>query len=128
MIVAGLVRGWPVLGAADLAFLAAMAAVCLGALAWRRFHPGSFARYRELPAVAFRLAVAASPAAWKITQQSLNGAVPYTGGSGLRDTAAFGLVVLFSSFSATGSVMVSRRHLAVDCMHGRTELESQPCR
>ncbi|KAL4854258.1 Copine-5 [Chlorella vulgaris] len=108
VIAASLLRAWPLLQAADLAFLAACAAFCAASLLWRRSCPASYARYRELPAVILRVAAAASPAAWKVTAQALNGTPPYSSSWPLN-AAAFGLAVLFSSFAATGSVMALAR-------------------
>jgi hypothetical protein len=98
-------RAASVLEAADIVYLAAMAAASLGALAWRRRSPASFARRRELPAALFRLAVAASPTAWTISRQAMEGTPPYAGNP-LRNAAVFLLSVCFASFAATATVLV----------------------
>lgn len=111
MIAVGLLRFWAVLSAADIAFLLAIAAASAALLAWRRAVPGSassFARHRELPAVVLRVAIAASPAAWKVTRQALAGEPPYSSGSGSWNAAVFALSLIFCSFAATANVLVSR--------------------
>ena len=107
VIASGLLRSWPILTAADAAFLGALAALSGGTLVWRLRWSAGYTRWREVPAVAMRVAVAASPTAWRITQQALNGAPPYSASSALWNAAAFGLLIVFCSFAATGSVMVS---------------------
>jgi hypothetical protein len=106
VILAGAYRAAP-LSPVELAFLAACGVATVGTLPWRRRHPAAWVRYRELPTTVLRLAVAASPTAWKITAVALNGTPPFSGGSALRDGLAFCLLVLFASFSATGSILVS---------------------
>lgn len=118
VIAAGLLRSWAVLRAADVFFLAAYAAATAGMLAWRRLSPASFAAWRELPAAAMRLSVAAAPAGWVVTRQALSGAPPFaTDGGGLaaaQNAAAFALLLVFSSFGATGSVLVRARPPEMD--------------
>lgn len=100
------------LSAADVAFLLAISAASAALLAWRRCVPGSahsFARRRELPAVLLRVAIAASPAAWKVTRQTLAGVPPYNSGSGSGawNAAVYSLSLVFCSFGATANVLVS---------------------
>ncbi|KAL4443302.1 hypothetical protein ABPG75_011039 [Micractinium tetrahymenae] len=117
VIAAGLLRSWAVVRAPDFLFLACYAAATAGMLLWRRRAPASFAAWRELPAAAMRLAVAAAPTGWVITRQALSGAAPFSAdGSpgGMRvaqDVAAFALLLFFSSFGATGSVLALARPL-----------------
>jgi hypothetical protein len=108
VVSAGVLRSWSVLDPKDLAFLVTVAAASIATLLWRRSCPASYARNRELPAVILRVAAAASPAAWKVTAQALHGTPPY-GSSWPLNAAAFALAVLFSSFAATGGVMVRAR-------------------
>lgn len=111
VIAVGLLRFWAVLSAADVAFLLAIAGASAALLAWRRLSPASarsFARHREVPAVLLRVAIAASPAAWKVTRQALAGVPPYTNsGGGMWNAAVFGLSLGFCSFGATANVLVS---------------------
>lgn len=83
-----------------------MAAVAAGMLAWRRVAPASFAAHRQLPAALLRVAVAASPTAWHVTRQSLDGAPPPYGSSMFANIALYGLTILFCSFGATTNVLV----------------------
>lgn len=110
VIAAGLLRSWTVFRATDLAFLAAYSAATAGMWAWRRRSPASFAAWRELPAAAMRLSVAAAPTGWVITRQALSGAPPFSAVGGrlaaAQDAAVFALLLVFCSFGAAGSVLV----------------------
>lgn len=94
VIASALLRSWAALCWGDVAFLLAAAAASAGMAAWRRSGSPGWARWRELPAAAFRVAVAASPAAWRITRPSLETAPPYDGSScpwSLCNAALYGL-------------------------------------
>ena len=126
----GLCRFWALLSAADVAFLLAIAAASAALLAWRRAAPRSprLARHRELPAAALRLAIAASPTAWTITQRTLAGSPPYDGGP-LWNAVVFGLTLVFCSFGATATVLVRRgagRGAALALMDSRVTFP-HPC-
>ncbi|PRW50887.1 hypothetical protein C2E21_5660 [Chlorella sorokiniana] len=123
VIAVGLLRFWAVLSAADVAFLLAMAAASAVLLAWRRAVPGSarsFARHRELPAVVLRVAIAASPTAWKVTRQTLGGVPPYSSGSGGWNLAVFALSLGFCSFAATANVLALARPVRL-ALHAPTQ-------
>ena len=107
MVSAGLVRSWAALSTAEVCTLLFFAAVHAAMAVWRRLQPASWERWRALPAAVCRVAAAAAPAAWAITRQSLDKPPPYSGRP--WDAGVFLLTLVFTSFGATGSVLVSVR-------------------
>jgi hypothetical protein len=64
-------RCWHLLTPPTTAWLLASLALALGDLAWRALWPGSYVRWRELPAALLRLAAFGPPAAWLLMGQLL---------------------------------------------------------
>lgn len=119
---AGLLRCWALLRAPDLLFMAAFAAACIGMLLWRAVSPTTFASWRELPAAALRLALAA-PTPYKIVCNTLGGVLPFSGGGQtVWDALLFLLALLFAGCGAAGTGTVRGSRLAFQSCRIR------PCR
>lgn len=118
----GLLRCRAVLGVPDLLFMAMFAAACCGMLLWRAAAPASFAAWRELPAAALRLTLAA-PTPYKIVCHTLSGALPFSQGGGTAwDALLYLLALLFAGCGAAGTATVSS-----GAAEGNTKYMEQAC-
>ena len=105
VILVSLLRFRAALSVADVALLLLAAAGSGWLLWWQRARPATYSRWSTALRVLQRLIVA-SPVTWKVTQQVLDGELPYGHGA-LPDAALYSLLIFFTCCGATGNGMMS---------------------
>jgi hypothetical protein len=107
-------RCWHLLTPPTTAWLLTSLSLALGDLAWRALWPGSYVRWRELPAALLRLAAFGPPAAWLLMGQLLEDhGAPSASSSGSGGAAAGAAAHLTRLLFASGAMKMAANALSL---------------